>query len=86
VLENTIGNVVWTRASTGDFLATLAGAFPVGKVVMWATSFAIVTTIQAIGFLPFNDGDNLSLQSFDVLLATPVDDLTDISINIRVYP
>lgn len=31
VLENTIGNVVWSRASAGLYNATLSGAFPENK-------------------------------------------------------
>lgn len=32
VLMNTLGGtVVWTRANAGDYVATLAGAFPVNK-------------------------------------------------------
>jgi len=35
VLENTIGNIVWGRASGGQYTATLAAAFPQNKV--WLT-------------------------------------------------
>lgn len=31
VLENTIGNIIWTRAVSGDYFGTLAGAFPSEK-------------------------------------------------------
>jgi len=31
VLENSIGNIVWTRASTGLYRGTLIGAFPLNK-------------------------------------------------------
>ena len=28
ILENTIGDIVWTRSGVGDYLGTLVGAFP----------------------------------------------------------
>lgn len=28
ILENTIGDIVWSRNASGDYLGTLAGAFP----------------------------------------------------------
>lgn len=31
VLENTIGNIVWTRTGVGTYFGTLSGAFPVTK-------------------------------------------------------
>lgn len=31
ILENTIGAIVWTRGSLGDYIGTLAGAFPQNK-------------------------------------------------------
>ncbi len=33
VLENTIGNIVWTRNTVGQYMGTLAGAFPVNKTI-----------------------------------------------------
>ncbi|WP_155845027.1 autotransporter outer membrane beta-barrel domain-containing protein [Chryseobacterium daeguense] len=32
VLENTIGNIVWSRNNVGEFFGTLNGAFPINKV------------------------------------------------------
>ena len=38
VLENTLGGtLVWTRQSTGNYIATLNGAFPEGKTVCFYT-------------------------------------------------
>ena len=33
VLENTIGNIVWTRLNTGQYLGTLTGAFTLDKTI-----------------------------------------------------
>jgi hypothetical protein len=35
VLENSIGDVVWTRDTAGTYLATLSGAFPLEKTALW---------------------------------------------------
>jgi hypothetical protein len=32
VLENSLGNIVWTRQSAGNYEGTLVGAFPLNKV------------------------------------------------------
>jgi|GEM_PF-2826688 len=39
VLENYIGSVVWTRVDIGRYAATLAGAFPTGKVTVITPGF-----------------------------------------------
>lgn len=36
VLENTIGNIVWTRTSPGIYIGTLTGAFPIEKTFIMA--------------------------------------------------
>ncbi len=38
ILENTIGDIVWTRQSTGDYRANLVGAFPANKTWCSVTS------------------------------------------------
>jgi len=35
VLENTIGNIVWSYSTTGEYLATLTGAFVSGKTAIF---------------------------------------------------
>ena len=35
VLENTIGNIVWTYSGVGSYQGTLVGAFPSGKVFFY---------------------------------------------------
>ncbi len=35
ILENTIGNIIWTRDAAGEYFATLAGAFPITKTVIF---------------------------------------------------
>jgi len=37
VLENTIGPIVWSRSTDGIYFATLAGAFPSGKTLVFGS-------------------------------------------------
>jgi hypothetical protein len=39
ILENTIGNIVWTYESDGFFTATLAGAFTLNKTAIFPVMF-----------------------------------------------
>lgn len=85
IFENTIGSIVWTRASTGLYFGTLTGAFPVGKThlsitpssptgsysIFRNTDDVIVVKTQDNGTTPFTDSD---------------DKLFNNSIEIRVYP
>lgn len=50
VLENTIGDIVWTHPSSGAYVATLVDAFPAGK-----------TFIMSPTSLPGLDGDESGL-------------------------
>jgi hypothetical protein len=36
VLRNSIGDVVWTRSNTGEYVATLANAFTASKTICFA--------------------------------------------------
>ena len=38
ILENTIGNIVWSYSSAGSYLATLAGAFTSQKTFFYVSS------------------------------------------------
>lgn len=88
ILENTIGAIVWTRASTGSYRGTLAGAFLEGKVVIftnpdWNNTNAFVSNASRI-----ND-DRIDYGTYDGGSAGIAIALTDggiIHIEIRVYP
>lgn len=84
-LQNQIGAIIWSYISTGQYNATLMGAFPVGKT--W------------IMFQPLNDGSlptgtHFLRASSDVCRLAVVnsagaatdDALTEYSVEIRVYP
>jgi hypothetical protein len=81
---NEIGSIVWTRNSAGNYTATLSGAFTANK-----TWLVVQRGDQNGGFV----NNILSWTSANALLltvqdnsATPADNFTNISIEIRVYP
>ena len=70
VLENTIGDIVWSYYGVGDYIGTLAGAFPLDKTAVF------------IGGLDTYTGQGLD--EIEVI-ATGDDILSYTSIEIRVY-
>lgn len=86
VLENTIGNIVWTRTAVGQYAGTLSGAFPnnlkvwFSKVNSQGTSqtynATLTHTTSNIILLIVRAADNTTLTD-DIYLAT---------FEIRVYP
>jgi hypothetical protein len=62
ILENTIGNIVWTRIEAGFYIATLNGAFTAGKtfvngVVVYQPTSAVISVIG--GRLQVNSTDSV---------------------------
>jgi hypothetical protein len=51
VLENTIGNIVWTFDSNGEYLGTLPGVFSAGKTYF----SALPSQITQLKFVRIND-------------------------------
>jgi hypothetical protein len=83
VLENTIGSIVWTRTSGGNYKGTLTGAFTSAKTVGFLTLNYIGddNTVQC-GRVSNNEFNITTLNS----LSTPTDTvLSDASLEIRVY-
>ncbi len=84
IQENTIGNISWTRLSSGAYSGTLSGAFPVLKTVCFITLGSVSGSGSVI---------SASAQSANEIRiittsgnGTPTDGLiTNASIEIRVY-
>jgi lysophospholipase L1-like esterase len=68
---NSIGTIVWTRNSAGDYTGTLSGAFTASKTWLEVSSANISLS---------------RINSNEVNLTTSGDNFTDISIGIEVYP
>lgn len=82
VLENTIGNIVWSRNEVGDYSGTLSNAFPANK------TFILITS--ATGNSKFVNGARTSSNTvgcfaFESSLGNATDD-NEWQILIEVYP
>jgi hypothetical protein len=80
VLENTIGDIVWTYYSTGEYLGTLANAFTEDKTFLFA--YILPTSVIKI---ERNNEDQINVGTTDNLLAKTNGLLNNTSIEIRVY-
>lgn len=82
VLENTIGEIVWSYNDIGDYTGTLVGAFNINKV------FSIVEN-SIIGINLFiianTTNDTINLQSCDFIGNYVNDNMNLTPIEIRVY-
>jgi hypothetical protein len=68
-LENTIGDIIWTRSSTGLYFGTLTGAFPDGKTLItgFGNKNGGYVTIGIANSLPFDHGYSINCNSEDVV-------------------
>lgn len=88
VLENTIGDIVWSYNSGGFYPGVLAGAFPTGKTWLMLNVAAIADNAM----LRWVDEDTIALHSQDGFppagnIGLAQDGvLNNCSIEIRVYP
>jgi hypothetical protein len=85
VLENSLGGaLVWSRSGAGTYHATLAGAFPAGKVFTTPDPYAgYYNQSLSASFTLFRiDGDTLELADS----STEDDHLFSLQVRIKVYP
>lgn len=82
-LDNTVGNIVWTRTAVGQYDGVLVGAFPTAsKVYAMVQSFNIYSAHVSI-YNP--DSDTIQISTVDNTYS-PIDGvLLNASIEIRVY-
>lgn len=82
VLENTLGDIVWTRAATGDYSGTLTDAFPLNKVVCFSNQTESIATI----LIQRKNNNIVSINTATPGTTTLLDSiLNNTSIEIRVY-
>jgi hypothetical protein len=81
VLENTIGDIVWTRAAAGDYLGTLTGGFPdIDK------TYLIIGQSQSNRFsMNYIDADNVNIITLDSAGVNQDSLLGYTTIEIRTY-
>lgn len=81
VLENTIGNIIWTRYVTGSYEAKLAGAFVTNKTVIFNGN-ALYNNAATVTY----GGGTVVLDVRSFTTNTPVDGaVSGMPIEIRVY-
>lgn len=83
VMQNTIGSLVWSYNSTGNYSITLANAFPTQDKVIIFVNNAVINTQTSVYWA---DTDTITVETL-TLAGSPADNhLTNVSIEIRVYP
>ncbi len=86
VLDNTIGDIVWSYSSVGEYTGTLIGAFTLNKTAGFLGSdFA---NLNSGGRLSNTNGDidTVNVQTFNLSTVSQSDDiLLNTFIEIRVY-
>ena len=83
ILENTIGNIVWTRVSAGTYRAELAGAFTINKTIGFTSinNGYYINSNLSLGF----STDILFVQTYVPQTNVPIDYIEKLAIEIRVY-
>lgn len=82
ILENTIGDIVWTRFATGDYRGTLTGAFTDRKVITLSNQIEALKTI----LIQRRDIDSVSIETITTATGAAIDTvLNRTSIEIRIY-
>ncbi len=88
VLENTIGNIVWTRISAGNYQATLNGAFTLGKTYLncWFNYYTCNASFSNASQSTTSDYCYFYTYNDNPLLASSIDLGGDgLYVEIRVY-
>lgn len=85
VLENSIGNPIWSRVDTGDYQLQLASAFPSGKTFI-RVSFSNTGAGEVFQVTAKREDDNnVRLKTWTSAIAA-VDVFTDLFFEIEIYP
>jgi hypothetical protein len=84
ILENTIGDIVWTRISSGSYQGVLTGAFPDD----FKTFLTINQNLQNVGgvnYISWFDGNTIQIDTLDSTFTSNDTLLAYTTIEIRVY-
>jgi hypothetical protein len=82
VLENTIGNIVWSRSNTGIYEATLNDAYTLDKTHCLCGTLRVSSNVGLI-FIQFNENSVRLIVSVNGFISDNL--LNNFSIEIRVY-
>lgn len=83
VMQNTIGAIVWTRNSAGNYKAELAGAFTLNKTIGFTSvnNGYYINSSLSLGF----STDILFLVTYVPQTNVPVDYIERLAVEIQVY-
>jgi hypothetical protein len=86
ILENTLGNIVWTYNDLGDYVGTLANAFPINKTFILIGHLSITDPISDVR-CGLASTSIISLISYDdISIPSPMDNkLVNTPLEIIVY-
>ena len=84
VLENNIGNIIWTRSAPGEYVGTLSNAFVPNKTFAFAASNDGALSSFQIDYVSAAP-DVIYLSTFDSTNTLSDDLLLNSSLEIRVY-
>ena len=82
VLENTIGNIVWSYSDIGDYIGTLSNSFVIGKTYAMAANYVSGINVFVIDNTTIN---TINIQSLDLSGNNTNGILNSTPIEIRVY-
>ncbi len=85
VLENTIGSISWSRATNGNYLGSLTGAFPSNKTFLSLNNPLIIGDEGQI-IISYSNSDVVSVSSINAALEGSDGWINNVSLEIRVYP
>ena len=87
VLENTIGAIVWSRSTDGQYIATLAGAFTTSKTALIICTAQDTGSAALVGVIQLSANAVLVSSTFDITSGSNNDDvLSNHFLQILVYP
>lgn len=90
VMENTIGNIAWSRQAAGVYRGILAGALPSTRTVGWISHNPLETGSHTTGFYIYCSSNMISIEIFEYDadgIGTGTDgEMDNASLEIRVYP
>jgi hypothetical protein len=84
ILENTIGNIVWTRIAAGQYEGTLTGAFP--NLDKTYCMISQVNSSQGVYYINWTSANTIQIEWYDFSYTQLDSVLLYNTIEIRVYP
>ena len=64
VIQNTIGNIVWSRTGVGDFIGNLSNGFPANKTTINSEIDQFLTTMADTSYTGWIDENTVGIQTF----------------------